>query len=67
MSKRYEITIPTTTEKIEKEIEIIEVCLIPLPYIIAVTLGITNNAEINKTPTSWIDVTTVSPAINTIR
>ena len=58
---------PATTEKTEKLIEIIAVCLKPLPYIIAVTLGITNKAEINKTPTSWIDVTTVIPAINTIK
>ena len=40
---------PTTTEKTEKLIEIIAVCLKPLPYIIAVTLGITNKDEINKT------------------
>jgi len=52
MSKIYEIKIPATTENIEKDIERIAVCLNPFPYIIAVTLGITNNAEINKTPTS---------------
>ena len=63
----YEIKIPERTEKTEKLIEIIAVCLKPLPYIIAVTFGITNNAEINNTPTSWIDVTTVSPAINIIK
>ena len=63
----YETKIPATTEKIEKLIEIIAVCLNPFPYIIAVTLGITNRAEINKTPTSWMDVTTVIPAINTIK
>ena len=59
--------IPTTTEKIEKLIDIMAVCLNPLPYIIAETFGITNSAEINRTPTSWIEVTTVSPAIKTIR
>jgi len=52
ISKIYEIKIPTTTENIEKLIEIIAVCLKPFPYIIAVTLGITNKAEINNTPTS---------------
>ncbi len=45
----YEIKIPTTTENTEKLIEIIAVCLKPLPYIIAVTFGITNKAEINNT------------------
>ena len=48
----YEIKIPERTENTEKLIEIIAVCLKPLPYIIAVTFGITNNAEINSTPTS---------------
>jgi hypothetical protein len=67
ISKIYEISIPATTENIEKLIEIIAVCLNPLPYIIAVTFGITNRAEINKTPTSCIEVTTVIPAIKTIR
>ena len=52
ISKIYEIKIPVTTEKIEKDIEIIAVCLNPLPYIIAETFGITNKAEINSTPTS---------------
>jgi len=52
ISKIYETKIPTTTEKIENAIESIVVCLNPLPYIIAVTLGITNKAEISKTPTS---------------
>ena len=52
ISKMYEIKIPATTENTEKLIEIITVCLKPLPYIIAVTFGITNNAEINNTPTS---------------
>ena len=52
ISNKYEIKIPATTENTEKAIEISAVCLKPLPYIIAVTLGITNSAEINKTPTS---------------
>ena len=47
--------------------EIIAVDLNPFPYIIAVTFGSTNKAEINKTPTSCIDVTTVIPARKTIR
>ena len=55
------------TENTENEIEMIAVCLNPFPYIIAVTFGITNKAEINKTPTNWIDVTTVIPAIKTIK
>ena len=52
ISNMYEIRMPVRTENIEKLIEIIAVCLKPLPYIIAVTFGITNNAEINSTPTS---------------
>ena len=52
MSNMYEIKIPVRTENTEKLIEIIAVCLKPLPYIIAVTFGMTNNAEINSTPTS---------------
>ena len=67
ISKTYETRIPTTTEKIENEMERSAVCLNPFPYIIAVTLGITKSAEISKTPTSWIEVTTVTPAIKTIR
>lgn len=67
ISKRYEMIIPATTENIEKLIEIIAVCLNPLPYIIAVTFGITKRAEISKTPTSCIEVTTVIPAIKTMR
>lgn len=67
ISKIYETKIPVTTEKTEKQIESSAVCLNPFPYIIAVMLGITNNAEINKTPTSWMEVTTVSPAIKTIK
>ena len=52
ISKTYETRIPTTTEKIENAIERIAVCLNPFPYIIAVTFGITNNAEISNTPTN---------------
>jgi len=52
ISKMYEIIIPVTTEKIEKQIEMIAVCLKPLPNMIAETFGITNKAEINKTPTN---------------
>lgn len=43
---------PATTENTAKQIESKEVCLNPLPYIIAVTLGITKRAEINKIPTN---------------
>ena len=52
ISNTYEIKIPDTTENTDKLIEINIVCLKLLPYIIAVTFGITNNAEINNTPTS---------------
>ena len=52
MSNMYEIKIPVRTENTEKLIEIIAVCLKPLPDIIAVTFGMTNNAEISSTPTS---------------
>lgn len=58
---------PETTATIENPNEINAVSLNPLPYIIAVTFGITKRDEINKTPTSWIDVTTVMPARNITR
>ncbi len=67
ISNTYDTSMPETTENIEKHIESSAVCLNPLPYIIAVTFGITKRAEISKTPTSCIEVTTVIPAINTIR
>ena len=52
ISKAYDSMIPPTTEKIANAIEIRMVFLNPFPYMIAVTLGITNRAEINKIPTS---------------
>ena len=52
MSKTYETRMPVTTENIENMIERKVVCLKPFPYIIAVTLGITNRAEISNTPTN---------------
>lgn len=52
ISKIYDTAMPATTENTAKQIESNEVCLNPLPYIIAVTFGITNNAEINNIPTN---------------
>ena len=62
MSKIYEIIMPSITAETANEIESSAVCLKLLPYIIDVTLGITNRAEINNIPTNCIDVTTVIPA-----
>ena len=50
--KTYDASMPVTTENTENDIEISEVCLKPRLYIIAETFGITNNADISKTPTS---------------
>ncbi len=52
ISNTYEIKIPPITEKRASPIEIKAVCLKLFLYIMAVTFGITNNAEINKIPTS---------------
>jgi hypothetical protein len=52
ISKTYETRIPATTEEMENPMESSAVCLNPFPYIIAVTFGITNSAEISKTPTN---------------
>ena len=62
INKKQEFMIYKTLQEAEKQLK-----AIVKPYIIAVTLGITNRAEINNTPTSCIDVTTVIPAINTIK
>lgn len=67
MLTKYEIIIPIITEEIANEIESNVVCLKLRPNIIAVTFGITNKAEIRNIPTNWIEVTTVIPAMNTIR
>lgn len=65
MLAMYEAIIPNTTDPIDKEIEIKAVLLNPKPNSIAVILGRTINADIRRTPTKRIDVTTVT-ADNTI-
>ena len=62
----YETIIPNKTDPIDLEIEIRAVFLNPKPNSIAVMLGRTINADIRRTPTIRIDVTTVSAA-NTIK
>jgi mannose/fructose/N-acetylgalactosamine-specific phosphotransferase system component IIC len=56
------MTIPHTTDTIAIPIEIIAVFLKPLPNNIAVIFGSTISADIKRTPTSLIDVTTVIAA-----
>ena len=53
---------PEITEKTEIPRDMQTVFLNPLPYIIAVILGITTSADINNIPTSRNDVTTVIAA-----
>ena len=59
---RYDIMIPNTTDAIAIPIEIIAVFLNPLPNNIAVIFGSTISADIKRTPTNLIEVTTVSAA-----
>ena len=52
ISNTYDTKIPHITAETANTMEISAVCLKLRPYIIAVTLGITNSAEINKIPTN---------------
>ena len=52
ISNTYDTKIPQITEETANAIERSAVCLKLLPYIIAVTLGITKSADINKIPIS---------------
>ena len=59
---KYEMTIPDTIDAIAIPIEMIAVFLNPLPNSIAVIFGRTISADIKRTPTSLMDVTTVIAA-----